>query len=122
MGHNQPVSVSCDARFISHVFNSQRSIPSALSIASAENALERVKNDLRDRSRDLDDYTNSKVLRSNISHVALSSQFYFSHNQMDHGYHACRSNEMHVRAVYSVCLNLYSCCQFRKSKAHFSRK
>ncbi|KAG2078386.1 hypothetical protein BDR04DRAFT_1086651 [Suillus decipiens] len=37
-----------------------RSIPSASSIASAENALERVKNDLRDRSRDLDDYASSK--------------------------------------------------------------
>ncbi|KAG1732674.1 G protein-coupled receptor 89 [Suillus paluster] len=37
-----------------------RSIPSASSISSAENALERVKNDLRDRSRDLDDYASSK--------------------------------------------------------------
>ncbi|KAJ8581865.1 hypothetical protein M405DRAFT_831629 [Rhizopogon salebrosus TDB-379] len=40
--------------------NRSRPIPSASSIASAENALERVKNDLRDRSRDLDDYTSSK--------------------------------------------------------------
>lgn len=42
------------------IFSQSRSIPSASSIASAENALERVKNDLRDRSRDLDDYVSSK--------------------------------------------------------------
>lgn len=42
------------------IINWSRSIPSASSIASAENALERVKNDLRDRSRDLDDYASSK--------------------------------------------------------------
>ncbi|KAG2131647.1 Abscisic acid G-protein coupled receptor-domain-containing protein [Suillus clintonianus] len=42
------------------IVNWSRSTPSASSIASAENALERVKSDLRDRSRDLDDYTSSK--------------------------------------------------------------
>lgn len=42
------------------IINRSRSIPSASSIASAETALERVKNDLRDRSRDLDDYASSK--------------------------------------------------------------
>ncbi|KAG1838540.1 Abscisic acid G-protein coupled receptor-domain-containing protein [Suillus subalutaceus] len=42
------------------VINWSRSMPTASSIASAENALERVKSDLRDRSRDLDDYVSSK--------------------------------------------------------------
>ncbi|KAG2031135.1 Abscisic acid G-protein coupled receptor-domain-containing protein [Suillus americanus] len=42
------------------IINRSRSIPSASSITSAENALERVKNDLRDRSRDLDDHVSSK--------------------------------------------------------------
>lgn len=70
-------------------------MPSASSIASAENALERVKRDLRDRSRDLDEYIGSKVLWIRISHAALCLK-HFSHNQMDHGCHACRLNEIHV--------------------------
>ena len=38
-----------------------RAVPSTASIASVENALERVRSNLRERTRDLDAYGASKV-------------------------------------------------------------
>ncbi|KAG8215198.1 hypothetical protein J3R82DRAFT_8734 [Butyriboletus roseoflavus] len=42
-------------------FARKAAVPSAASIASAENALDRVRSDLRERTRDLDAYGASKV-------------------------------------------------------------
>ncbi|KAH7924192.1 hypothetical protein BV22DRAFT_1196119 [Leucogyrophana mollusca] len=52
-----------------------RTIPSASSIASAENALERVKSDLQDRSQDLESYSPSNQAQSEGSWVLRMTPF-----------------------------------------------